>query len=322
MADVSSELAIPWRRLFSLIRPLWRRLAGMVSLSVSGSVIGLLPPIALGFLVNNLAAGHNREQAAIWVGVIVAALLAEAGAYALSDGISAGVSARLYRDLRMLMLGGAIRQHPEDPEQVSGLVSRFVSDAEAVESITVSTIDLGTVGLVELGAALIALGLFDPWAVGLAALMIVLAAFTARYTQLPAARAGRRRQEELERMSRTLARELGPSSAGSKADQARSRFREAARRLLRAEVRLGWLQALNTHGSGALAGLGPILVVVVAALQGGFKAGTLLTLYLLSARAFQGGDDLIDLSLDAQVVRGAVARCFELTSGEADIAES
>ena len=86
----------------------------------------------------------------------------------------------------------------------------------------------------------------------------------------------------------------------------------AAERLLRAEVRLGWVQAVNLHASGALAKLGPIAVVVVAASAGGYRAGTLLTLYLLAARAFYGFDGLVDLSLGMQSVRGAIARCLEI----------
>jgi hypothetical protein len=90
-----------------------------------------------------------------------------------------------------------------------------------------------------------------------------------------------------------------------------------AERLLRAEVRLGWVQAANLHVSGALAKLGPIVVVTAAAFAGSHRAGTLLTLYLLAARAFYGFDGLVDLSLAMQSVRGAVNRCLELveTSG-------
>ncbi len=129
-----------------------------------------------------------------------------------------------------------------------------------------------------------------------------------RRMQEPAAAAGQRRQEELETMTRSLVEELEhgdePGTAG--------RFSIAAERVLGAEVRYGWLQALNLQGSGGLAKLGPIAVVVVAAFAGSHHAGTLISIYLLAQRAFWGFDGVVDLSLGTQSVRGAVARCFEL----------
>jgi ABC-type multidrug transport system fused ATPase/permease subunit len=283
-------------------------LFGMVGLSVAGSLIGLVPPLALGALVNSLTAGH-RGHAAVLAGLIAAAVLAEATAYAVSDGLYGVTTARLFRDIRLLMFRGVLRRPPLDVEATSGLSSRFVSDAETLEQLTVATLDLGAIGLFELGAALVALGVLRPWAVAIVGGLIVLAALVARRTQAPVAEAGERRQEALEGMSRTLATALAERNDPERAQR---RFRVAATRVLQREIRLGWLRAANYHGSGALAGLGPVCVVVVAAFQGGFKAGTLLSLYLLAERAFRGADSLLDLKLDVEVVRGAVSRCFQL----------
>jgi len=126
--------------------------------------------------------------------------------------------------------------------------------------------------------------------------------------QEPAAVAGQRRQEELEHMTRSLTRELNrrhdPQSA--------NRFGGVVDRVLAAEVRYGWLQAVNLQGSGGLAKIGPIAAVVVAAFTGIHHAGTLVAVYLVAQRAFWGFDGIVDLSLDLQSVRGAVARCFAL----------
>ena len=90
------------------------------------------------------------------------------------------------------------------------------------------------------------------------------------------------------------------------------RFHAAAERVRTAEVRLGWLRALNLQGSGGLAKLGPITAVVAAAFMGHHQPGTLMAIYLLAQRVFWGFDGLVDLRLDTQSVRGAVTRCFEL----------
>jgi hypothetical protein len=92
--------------------------------------------------------------------------------------------------------------------------------------------------------------------------------------------------------------------------------------VLRAEVHLGWLQALNLQGSGGLAKLGPIAAVVAAAFAGTHHVGALIALYLLAQRAFWGFDGLIDLSLSMQSVRGAIARCFALVDATTEMAPS
>jgi ABC-type bacteriocin/lantibiotic exporter with double-glycine peptidase domain len=94
-------------------------------------------------------------------------------------------------------------------------------------------------------------------------------------------------------------------------EQATSSFRTSVERVMKAEIRYGWLQAINVQGSGGLAMLGPIAVVVAAAFAGTAQVGTLLALYLLAQRAFSGFDGIVDLSLATKSVRGAVNRCFE-----------
>jgi ABC-type multidrug transport system fused ATPase/permease subunit len=301
--------SIAWRRVLPLLRPLRRGLAAMVALSVLGSLAGLLPAIAVGYLVNDLVELKGlRPEDFLWAGLLAGAILVEAGAYVASDGLYASNSGRLYRNLRLLMFDGVAARSPSVRPDPEGLPSRFVSDAETFEHVTVYLLDTGSMLAVELGTALVVLGLLEPWAIAVVVPLLCATWFVTRRMQEPAARAGRDRQEELEELTGTLARELHRADPA----QGRTRFAAAAERLLHAEVRLGWTQAVNLHVSGALAKLGPIAVVVVAAYAGGYRAGTLLTLYLLAARAFYGFDGLVDLSLSMQSVRGAVARCLEL----------
>ena len=59
---------IAWRRVLSLLRPLRRGLAAMVGLSVLGSLAGLVPPITLGYLINDLVdyARWWRPDLVLW----------------------------------------------------------------------------------------------------------------------------------------------------------------------------------------------------------------------------------------------------------------
>jgi ABC-type multidrug transport system fused ATPase/permease subunit len=304
-----SPESIAWGRVLSLLRPLKAGLAAMVGLSVLGSLAGLVPPITLGYLINDLVELHGvKPEDALWAGLLAGSIIVEAAAYIGSDGLYARNSGRLYRNLRLLMFDGVMRRPAAARADTEGLPSRFISDAETFERVTIYVLDSGSMLVVELGTALVALGLLEPWAIPVVAPLLAATWFVTRRMQEPAASAGQERQEQLEELTGTLAREL----SGSGGPPARSRFLTVAERLLRAEVHLGWVQAANLHLSGGLAKLGPIAVVVAAASAGSYRAGTLLTLYLLAARAFYGFDGLVDLSLGMQSVRGAIARCLEL----------
>ena len=304
-----SPESIPCRRVVSLLRPLRAGLAAMVGLSVLGSLAGLVPPITLGYLINDLVERHGvKPEDALWAGLLAGAIVVEAAAYLGSDGLYARNSGRLYRNLRLLMFDGVMRRPVSDRLDTEGLPSRFVSDVETVERITVYALDTGSMLIVELGTALVVLGLMEPWAILVVVPLFAATWLVTRRMQEPAASAGQQRQERLEELTGTLARELD----GTGGLAGRTRFQTVAERLLRAEVHLGWVQAANLHISGVLAKLGPIAVVIAAASVGSYQAGTLLTLYLLAARAFYGFDGLVDLSLGMQSVRGAIARCLEL----------
>jgi ABC-type multidrug transport system fused ATPase/permease subunit len=298
---------IPWRRVARLLRPLWRGTAAMVGLSVAGVLVGLVPPLVLGVLVNALVDRSDTREAALLAGLVALAIVAEAALYIASDGLYARNAGHLYRDLRVSMFAGTLARARRG-EDTSGLPSRFISDAETLERATLSILDSGSMLLVEFASALVALATLEPWALPVVAPLLGATWIATRRMQEPAAAAGQRRQEELETMTRTLVGGLDRHDD----PEAASRFRAAAERVLAAEIRYGWLRALNLQGSGGLAKLGPIAVVVAAAFAGSHHAGTLISIYLLAQRSFWGFDGLVDLSLDTQSVRGAVARCFDL----------
>ena len=298
---------IRWRRVFGLLRPIRAGVAAMLALTVGGVLIGLVPPLVLDPLVNDLVEYNDKPEAVLLAGFVALAVALEAIAYMLSDSMYARNASRLYRDLRLKMFEGA-RRRLRRGDDVSGLSSLFISDAEAIERTTMSVLDNGTMTLVEFVSAMVALGILEPWSAVASLPLLAGTWLLTRRTQEPAASAGQRRQEELERMTQSIATELHNPAE----DEAVSRFRSAVDRVMKAETRYGWLQAFNLQGSGGLAKLGPIAMVVVAALAGSHHAGTLIALYLLAQRTFWGFDGMIDLSLGSKTVRGAVARCFQL----------
>jgi ABC-type bacteriocin/lantibiotic exporter with double-glycine peptidase domain len=289
----------------------------MVGLTVSGVLIGLVPPLALGVLINALVEHNDKPEAALLAGLVALAIVLEASAYVASDGMYARNASRLYRNLRMQMFTGALRGSTS-ADQRTGLPSRFISDAETLERITLALLDRGVMQIVEFISAFVALAILEPWTVVVVLPSLAGTWLVAKRTQKPTAVAGQRRQEELEAMTCTISRQLASGEPG----EATGRFRLVAERVMAAEVRLGWLRAVNLQGSGGLAKLGPITAVVAAAFMGNHHAGTLMAIYLLAQRVFWGFDGIVDLRLDTQSVRGAVARCFELIDTPARTGDS
>ena len=320
MADVRESddrpAPLPWRRLAGLLRPIRGGLAAMVALSTGGVLVGLVPPLALGVLVNALVDSNDTTEAGLLAGLIALAISVEAVAYVLSDGMATRNEGRLYRNVRLQMFAGARRRSRIDEDEKSGLPSLFISDAETV-GVTVSVLDRGSMLLVEFASAAVALALMSPWTIPVVVPELALTWVVTRRMQEPAASASERRQEELEHLTRSISRELDRHAE----PESTNRFRVATDRVLAAEIRLGWLQAMNLQGSGGLAKLGPIAAVVVAAFAGTNHIGTLIAVYLLAQRAFWGFDGLVDLSLGLQTVRGAVARCFALIDSQSPTAE-
>lgn len=308
-----SRVQIPWLRLVPLMRPVRAQLAAMVAFTGLGALVGLVPALALGSLVDDLAGAHRGSGAALAAGLIVAAIVVEALAFTLSDGFFTKAVASLYRDLRLMMFAGVQRAPQHSSEDLAGLTSRFVSDAEAMQELIVSPIDTAVMGAFELVSALVALVVLSAPGAGVAVVLGLIAAILARTLQAPAAEAAQERQEALEAMSRSLAGEL---SRRLRDEGGARRFAQSATRVLHREARLGWLEAVSRYGSGAAANLGPIAVVIVAALTSSLKAGVLLSIFLLAQRAFSAADDLLEIGLDVEIVRGAVARCFQLVDGQ------
>jgi ABC-type multidrug transport system fused ATPase/permease subunit len=311
--------SIPWTRLLTLLRPLRRGVLAMGGFTVSGVLIGLVPPLLLGALINALVARNSTPHAALLAGLVALAMVLEAAAYVASDGMYASNASRLYRDLRMDMFRGALRRRMvARVDETAGLPARFLSDAETLERMTLALLDRGLMQIVEFAGALIALTALEPATIAVMAPFLAGTWLIARRAQAPTAVAGQQRQEQLEGMTATLSRLLGGRSQRS--DEMTHQFRASAERVMAAEARLGWLRALNLQGSGGLAKLGSIAPVLAAAVLSHHQPGTLMAIYLLAQRVSGAFDGLIDLRLDAQSVRGSAARCFELIDTPATLA--
>lgn len=307
-AAPSCRIPLPWRRLRDLMLPARRPLAGMLALSIAGSLAGTIQPVVLGRLIDALVArvgpGGAHASTVWWAAGLVAAMLVGAVSYAASDVLYAAAAARIFRDLRLAMARG-LDGLPRRP----GIASRFVSDVERVEGIAVGALDHGTIALFELVAGLVAVGLLVAPAAAAAAVAVAVAAGVSRLGQGRIAERSTARQEALEELAAAV-------EGGARSDlDGDTSLPVVAERLRVADLRLAVAHAVAGYGSYAAAGVVPVAVVLVGGGWSLHRAGTILSLYLLTERAARAAEALVDLGISVEDVRGPLARCLALVDG-------
>ena len=93
----------------------------MVALSTLGSFAGLVPPITLGYLINDLVERHGvKPEDALWAALLAGAIVLEAAAYIASDGLYARNAGRLYRSLRLRMFDSVTATPAAERPDVDG----------------------------------------------------------------------------------------------------------------------------------------------------------------------------------------------------------
>lgn len=280
----------------------------MLALTALGSALAVVPPLAAGPFVVSLTEHANLAGAARWGALIAAASMLSALAYAFSGVTRSTVSAALYERLRTTMLDGVLRARDPSSRQRQGAVARFISDAESLETATVSALDDLTIASLELLWCFGALILLDPISLPTIVILMVMAGLLVRVVQRPLANAGEERQERLEDLSVAVGGAMMRSARRTAAISAIAHTRHA-------DARLGRIEAVTREFAAALADLIPLVVVGIAAARGGLSVGPLLSLLLVSERALSAGAELAHVSIDVESVRGAVSRCFELVDG-------
>lgn len=303
---------LPWRRLALLLRPSRGPLAALVLLGAVGSAAGVVPALAAAAVIDRLAGTGRGGIALVPALVLIAAvLLCETGCYVAADTLYNRVAGRFARDLRVQMFAGAESSFgrnggPKPGDRGAGIASRFISDAELPAEMAVGTLDLAVGAGLTAMAALAAVAFLDLMALPIVVGLGIAALLLGRRLQRSLGDLAEERQEALEEMGEQIAAALAQRRAG------RTRFLGSVERLYRLDVRLGWLQARGAHIPGLLTGAGSFAVVLAAAAAGEHHAGSLLALFALAGRALAASDDLLEVNLDVELVRGAISRCFEL----------
>jgi hypothetical protein len=86
-------------------------------------------------LVDGLVERNDKQEAALLAGLIAIAIVAEATACVLSDGMYARNSGKLHRSLRLRMFDGVRRRGTTDDEESSGPTPEALSPSFAWPAI-------------------------------------------------------------------------------------------------------------------------------------------------------------------------------------------
>lgn len=242
-----------WRVLIGYARPYWRALIGGGLLSLATSATGLMLPLVVRALIDDLAGGRSVAGLLVLMsGLVVAnAGIGAIGSYVLqraSESVVLTARRGLVGRLLRLRLSAVERAEPGD------LMSRVTADTTLLREVTTDTLVGGVTGALTLVATVAMMALLDPVLLGVTATAIVLAGLVVGVVMPRINRAARRAQESVGVMGAALERMFGAFrtvKASGAEEREGQRVREAATSAWRASVRAAKWSAL----AGNLAGL-------------------------------------------------------------------
>jgi ABC-type multidrug transport system fused ATPase/permease subunit len=306
----------PWRVLLSYARPHWIALVGGGLLSLATAATGLILPLVVRELIDNL--GADRPVAGLLVlmsALVVAnAAIGALGSYVLqrtAESVVLGARRGLVSHLLRLRLSAVERVEPGD------LMSRVTADTTLLRDVTTDSLVGGITAALTLVATLVMMGLLDVLLLGVTMAALVMAVAVIGLVVPRINRAARRAQESVGVMGAALERMFGAFrtvKASSAEDREGERVQGAAAEAWRASVRAAKWEALAGNTAGLAVQVAFLAVLSVGGAQvaqGAIEVGTLVAFLLYVYYLMPPVNQLAGAVTQYQVGAAAVARIQE-----------
>jgi ATP-binding cassette subfamily C protein len=302
-----------WQVMYSYVRP--HRLALLAGgvLSLLTGVTGLILPLVVRALINDLS--HHRSVAGLLLlmtGLVLAnAALGALGGYVLrrtAESVVLAARRRLVDRLLGLTISGLDRAEPGD------LMSRVTADTTLLRDVTTDSLVGVVTGSLTLVATLVMMGLMDVVLLGVTVGVFSLAGVVIGMVVPRIGRASRRAQDSVGVMGAALERMLGAfrtvKASGAERREG-ERIHAAARDAWQADVRAARWQAI----AGNMAGLSIQCAFLAVLASGGARVasgaigvGTLVAFLLYVFYLMSPIQQLVSAASEYQVGAAAVAR--------------
>jgi ATP-binding cassette subfamily B protein len=267
----------------SYVAPYWQQsLLVLLALTPIAAFFALQPLVFRSIIDDSIPGRDGARLAllvAILVGLVALRLVSEVAREYFAARVAAGVTndlrLKIFDHLQHFSLGFYRRA------EVGDLMSRYTDDLSAIDQALLRDCPSGLSRALTLAACVLVLFALD-WRLALVGLVPVLGlASGPRFLGSMAERAGRRRQQDADRLASTVQESIGAQpviEVFGLREPALARFRGQIAQFTRSSARLGLLCGLQaaTAGAGATSlralavGLGAVLVI-----RGGLSLGTL-----------------------------------------------
>ncbi|MEX2431592.1 MAG: ABC transporter ATP-binding protein [Dehalococcoidia bacterium] len=320
------------RRIVGFLTPYWRRLVLILVTVAVAALLGLLPPLLVGAIIDRAIGGTDRSLLVLLSLGLVGAALAGGLVGVLRSYLNTVVSQRIMYDLRLQMFGRlqslSLRFFTES--RTGELMSRLTSDVAGIDNVVSGTLVSIFSNVFILSTTLFTMVALD-WRLTIVALLILPWLIVPTLTVGRVRRRLRReRQQQNGAVNSLMAESLGISGlmlikTFTREREVMDRFRGENRDLMDLQVREAlvgrWyfmLLALVTTG-------GPAAIYFVGGgqiIDGALTIGTLVAFVALLGRLYGPATDLMSLHVDVMTSAAYFERIFQYLDLEPDITDA
>ena len=252
------------------LKPYWGRVAVGMSIKLLGTVMDLLIPYILAYIIDTVTPTHNMSLVLLWGGMMVLSSGLALIFNVLANRSAAGVSRDCTRTLRHDLFDHIVHMHSHDIDKLTipSLISRMTTDTFYVYRTIGMTQRMGVrAPIMLIGGILIALTLDPVLSLILVAMLPFMTAVIVFVSRkgVPLYEKLQKRVDEMVRVVRENASGIRIIKALSKSEDEKKRFHAINKGVAQQETKASAIMAINNPMMQFLLNLGLVLVVLAGA---------------------------------------------------------
>jgi len=252
------------------LRPYVKRMSGGMVIKFIGTVMDLLLPYILAYVIDHIAPQHDRHQVVFWGAVMAVCAILALAFNVLANRMAAAVARDVTRTLRhdLFTRLAWLSNRQVDTLTVPSLISRMTSDTYNIHRMVGMMQRIGVrAPILVIGGVIVTLAL-DPILAGILVAILPFMAIIVFYVSkrsVPLFSESQRSADGMVRVVRENTTGVRVIKALSKSEDEKKRFFEVNTRLMRTENRANMTMAVTKPTMNFLLNGGLVLVVLVGA---------------------------------------------------------
>ncbi len=252
------------------VKPHVKRVVGGTSLKFIGTILDLLIPWILAYIIDTVSLQNDKNQVLLWGGMMVLCSILAWAINIVSNRISIGVARDATRTLRHDLLSKITRLSGSEIDRITipSLISRLTSDSYNVYQVIGMSQRIGIRAPILLLGGILMMMLLDPMLALILVAMLPFMALLVIYISkkgIPLYNTLQQTVDKLVRIVRENATGIRIIRALSKAQDEKKRFQTVNDEVAQSEMKASMVMAVNGPVMQFLLNMGLVVVVVVGA---------------------------------------------------------